>query len=1349
MLAILTALSLLGAPQESGENLDFFESKIRPVLVEKCYRCHNSVHKKKADLALDYRDGLLSTGVIVPGAPEKSPLIAAIRHEGDQEPMPFKAPKLAKIVLKNFEEWIRMGAPDPRVDKPTAAELERAIDWNAVREERKKWWAFQPIKIASPPSGNDPDWNRTPIDRFIHAGIREAELEPSAIAAPGTLARRLHLILTGLPPKPEVVEAFAANPSDEAYEQLVDELLDSHHYGERWARYWMDWYRYTESHGSQGDPHIPYATRYRDYLIRAINSDVPYDQLVREHLAGDLLERPRIHAELGLNESAIGLGHFRMVPHGFGVTDAYDDQITVTDNQIDVISKAMLGLTVSCARCHNHKFDPISQADYYRFYGIMISSRPAVVNVDAPELQQLHREELAGLKVPIRRKFADWWLSKVDRAMERLDDAELEELPETHPLTGWVALRNLESDDLQRELRDMRRRQEELLARNAQAKSKATFYADLRDQATYEQWFSSGNGLSKNVSPAGSFALAGEGSRVVTGIYPAGVYSHMLSDKHSALLSSVFHLARGEHTLVRALGAEGAIVRYMVRSYPLEHSGLHPTRKPGPVPDWIQLPKYDYWNGERLFYQISTVADRPYLRYGESESDDEDEKRRRDRSWFGLLEIYAGDVKLTEPGAPLVALSDNLDSIVDRSTLLEFYRETLVAALQAWRRGETTDAQARLIDAFVKEGLLPDELDTLPKALRRQVMAYRKLENEIRPPVRAPGVVEGEPWNQPLLARGNYKQEQDPVERGFLEVFDALKSGKKTYSNTASGRRELAEDILSEHNPLTSRVLVNRLWHHVFGRGLVATTDNFGRLGKEPTHPELLDYLAADFRQHGWSIKRAVKQMVMSRTFRSASSAPAANLGKDAENLKLAYYRPRRLDAEAILDTIRFVATNEVGKRAVYEEVKRNSLNRFLATFNFPIPISTVGVRDLTDVPAQSLALMNGEITQDAAQRWSKRITSNPALKTDRQRIDRLFMQAFSRHPTEAALEACLAYLEAAVRDGNFQELVAERDGLNRAMERLHKQRDELIEPVRSELRAETDRRIAAGDIQKPRDLRPISHWDFDKDARDLIGNLHGEVIGRAKIEEGALVLDGGCVFTTPLSQSLREKSLEVVVQLDSLDQRGGGAMTVQNLEGDVFDSIVYAEKNEQQWLAGSDHHHRTRPFPGAAYENDAADQPVRMIIVYAADGSIAAYRNGERYGQPYRGSKPIQFEASESLVTFGLRHGTAPQGGRMLIGRIFDARLYDHALTHDDVVAIEADRPTGFISAEKIKAALSANDRRRLENWDAELVRLEEKAERLDREISRREELRDRASDPYFRITHALLNSKELIYVY
>ena len=247
------------------------------------------------------------------------------------------------------------------------------------------------------------------------------------------------------------------------------------------------------------------------------------------------------------------------------------------------------------------------------------------------------------------------------------------------------------------------------------------------------------------------------------------------------------------------------------------------------------------------------------------------------------------------------------------------------------------------------------EVAQLPADLKSAVESYRKLESEIRTPVRAPGVMDGEPWDQPLLTRGNYKKEDKPVERGFLEVFQG-----RTYPKSGSGRRELAEDMVSEGNSLTTRVIVNRLWHHTFGRGLVASADNFGRLGKEPSHPELLDYLAADFRENGWSMKRTVRQLVMSRTFRSASIEPAANAGKDSENLQLAYYTPRRLDAEAVLDTIRFVSANDIGQRAIYTSQKRNGLNPFLFAFNYPIPTSTVGVRNVTNVPAQAPMLMNG-----------------------------------------------------------------------------------------------------------------------------------------------------------------------------------------------------------------------------------------------------------------------------------------------------------------------------------------------------------------------------------------------------
>ena len=1000
---VLLSVSMADAKQLSTTQIEFFENKIRPILAENCYDCHNSVDKKKGDMALDYRAALLEADIIVPGKPAESLLIKAIRHAEDVEPMPSKSPKLANAIVENFEEWIRMGAPDPRLKKPTKEGLKSEVNWEMVREKRKEWWSFQPIIKATPPEASHPEWNRSAIDRFVYAKLKANGLQPQSTASAHTLVRRLHLILTGLPPKPEVVDAFVTDPSEAAYEKLVDKLLASKHYGERWGRYWMDWFRYAESHGSEGDPDVPYATQYRDYVIRAINADVPYDQLIHEHLAGDLLKKPRINQKLGLNESAIGPAHLRMVPHGFGVTDAYDEQITFTDNQIDVVSKAVLGVTVSCARCHNHKFDPISQKDFYKFYGIMISSRPAIVNIDSPELQELHKQEITGLKQKIRKQFGAFWLSQIDTAIAKLENAKLEKVTDKDPLGAWAKLKNAKPGSVATQLQAMRQQYQRGIEQNQRAKDNATFYADLRDQANYDRWFKNGNGLSGKVSPAGSFALAGRGDKAFTGIYPAGIYSHLISDKHNGFLSSVFHLAKGERNSIRAMGS-GSFARFPIRSYPLTHGGLHPSPGLKPQRNWVNLNKYKYWNGEKGYYQISTGADNTSQK-----------KDGPERSWFGVFEVYAGNDSMREIGAPIVALPGELDEITDRKTLLNHYRKTLKAAVTAWKDGTPSDEQAQLIHAFVSRDLLTNKVAELPADLKSGITSYRKLESAIRKPVRSPGVVEAEPWDQPLLDRGDHKKEKEAVERGFLEVFPS-----KPYKS-GSGRRQLAGDMMHQQNTLTPRVIVNRLWHHTFGRGIVASADNFGRLGKEPTHPELLDYLASDLRDNAWSMKHTIKQLVMSRTFRSASSASESSAQKDPSNLYLAYYTPRRLDAEAILDTIRFVSRNDIEQRAVYTRAKRNSLNPFLKAFNYPIPISTVGVRNLTNVPAQALTLMNGEITKQSATQWSQRLMAIPQLKTDEERIQAMFKQAYSREARPEELAACLSYLAGDADDPLFQ----------------------------------------------------------------------------------------------------------------------------------------------------------------------------------------------------------------------------------------------------------------------------------------------------------------------------------------
>ncbi len=1326
-----SGLSPVLAEELTSEQVEFFEKKIRPVLAENCYECHNSIDKKKGDLALDWRQPIVKSEVIVPGKPEESPLIKAIRHEEDYEPMPSKRPKLAKLIIKNFEDWIRMGAPDPRASKPTKEELANQVEWEAVRDKRAEWWSFRPIVRKAPPEADAAGWNKTAIDRFIHAGLRKNGLEPQKVAEPGALVRRLYLILTGLPPKPAEVDAFVKNPSEDAYEKMVDRLLSSGAYGERWGRYWLDWFRYAESYGSEGDPNIPYAGRYRDYVIRALNQDVPYDQLLREAVAGDLLEKPRVNEEEGLNESAIGPAHFRMVPHGFGVTDAYDEQITFTDNAVDVLTKSTMGLTVSCARCHNHKFDPISQEDYYKFYGMVVSSRPAIVNVDSPELKDLHRKELLDLKDQIRDSLGAFWLEQVDSAMGKLGSDKLDKIPETDPLAGWARLRDREPKELAGELAAMRKRHEEGMAHNEEVKSKATFYADLREQAGYDRWFKSGNGLGDTVSPAGSFVVAPEGGRALKAIYPAGAYSHMLSDKHSATLSSVFHLAKGGRNSIRAMG-EGSIARFTLRSYPLSHGGLHPTPGLRPQVSWINLNKYKYWNGEKGYYQVNTSSDSTFRNGGNA------------RSWFGVFEVYAGDEAMRELGAPVVALPGDLSSIKDRKSLEEFYRRSLVKALTDWRGRKMSDAQALLLNAMVSRGFLPSEVAGLPENLKPLVEKYRSLEAEIRNPVRVPGVMNGEAWDQPLLDRGDYKKEKDPVERGFLEVF-----GGRTYTKTGSGRRELAEDIVGKNNTLTTRVIVNRLWHHVFGRGLVASADNFGRLGSKPTHLGLLDYLASDFGENGWSMKRTIRQLVMSRAFRSASMVPGPNRGKDDANLQLAYYTPRRLDAEALLDTIRFVAANEASQRAVYTNQKRNGLNRFLTAFNYPIPTSTVGVRNVTNVPAQALLLMNGDITRRAAQQWSERVKGDPGLKTDRERIQSFFIQAYSRPASEEEVEACLKYLSGKASD-ELPRLIKEQEAMSRELATLRENREKAIAPVRDALQAEVDVRNEAqkkkGEVKV--DLKPLARWDFDGNARDAVGGMHGETKGAAKVLDGALFLRGGGLWTKPLTKDLREFTLEVQVQLDNGSQSGGGAMILQRSDGKVFDGAVYAEVKPHTWLTGSDRHERTAPF-GGPEDKEADRRPVRMVMVYKADGTTIAYRDGKPYGKPIKRGR-IEYKKGRAQVVFGVRYGLVPGGGgRALTGRIFEARLYDRVLTPEEVAAASSGMLLEVVTEELLAKALDPGQKKSLNQFDSRIATLEKQVMKIDHDIKIRQEAQNAGGDPYFKIAHALLNSKELIYVY
>ncbi|MEM7561243.1 MAG: DUF1549 domain-containing protein, partial [Planctomycetota bacterium] len=405
----------------TGEQLEFFEARIRPVLVEHCYECHNSSETAEAEVRLDFREGLRES-LTQDGdkySTRESTLLQVIRHEIQGSEMPEGGPKLDDDVVADFEKWLEMGAPDPRTDPPSAKELGALTSWETQLANRKQWWSFQPIQRPALPEVKEPDW-QAPVDRFVLSAMQKTSLTPSQPADPATLIRRVYFALVGLPPPADKVQSFVQNPSAKAYEAVVSELLESKHFGERWARHWMDWVRYAESHGSEGDPRLVGAELYRDYLIRALNQDVPYDQLLKEHVAGDLLPNPRVNSELQINESLIGTAHWRMVFHGFAPTDALDEKVRFTDDAINTFSKAFLGLTVSCARCHNHKFDAISQADYYAMFGILASTRPGRAAIDVPEKQNRHKEELAELKTEIRSALAKGWQQRLHATEERI-----------------------------------------------------------------------------------------------------------------------------------------------------------------------------------------------------------------------------------------------------------------------------------------------------------------------------------------------------------------------------------------------------------------------------------------------------------------------------------------------------------------------------------------------------------------------------------------------------------------------------------------------------------------------------------------------------------------------------------------------------------------------------------------------------------------------------------------------------------------------------------------------------------------------------------------------------------------
>ena len=862
--------------QDAG--FEFFEKKIRPVLVEHCYECHAANAKKvRGQLLLDSRDGVRKGGVsgpaIEPGDPDKSLLIKAIRYTDPDTKMPKKG-KLPAAVIADLEAWVKMGAPDPRDKAPAVT---AAKSWDEIVRERRQWWSLQPVKSSVAPTPKNLKWSADPIDHFLLAALEAKGLTPAAEADARTLIRRLSLVLTGLPPSAEEAEEFAkawdkgGAKQGVVVEALVDRLLASPHFGERWARHWMDIVRFTETHGNEWNYDVHHAWRYRDYLIRAFNADVPYDQLVREHLAGDLLVKPRwsqsgalaprVPVDAGsesatFNESIIGTAFYR-----FGEVN-HDDCIDLrsigydlADNQIDTLTKAFQAMTVACARCHDHKLDAISTRDYHGMLGILRSSRQVAHTIDAPAVNADTLTKMRDIKTALRREMAAAWRRPLET--DRLELAMRAPTAKTLDDNPFAWLRSIldaqEQDKLTpgeawKKIADRFTREDA-----ERTKFNAANFTTLADFRTgvWPAWQVDGHGLRGDPSQPGEFVVAHEGERVVATLLPAGAYTHVISDRLNGTLRSPILAATKKFISFQVFGDRSAAVRLVSNNCQLNYRNFRYLKNEW---HWITFPIPAEADGLRTYAELMTKFDNPKypdqlgaLGGGKDARVPWEKTLAEPRSHFGVAQVVLHD----QPAPPKAGLAHlrrvfAAPAPTTRGEIVARFLQPAQVAVNAWCDAKASDDDVVWLNALLHGDVLDQRAKQAPNraALRGD---YRKLDAELALPRIVPGLADFGPGiEQPIFTRGDCMKPGEKTPRGFVEVLLPSPTPRGAGSE-GSGRLDLANAIAAPDNPLTARVMVNRVWHHLFGAGLVRTVDDFGHVGELPSHPELLDYLAHQF----------------------------------------------------------------------------------------------------------------------------------------------------------------------------------------------------------------------------------------------------------------------------------------------------------------------------------------------------------------------------------------------------------------------------------------------------------------------------------------------------------------------
>lgn len=989
-LLMLLAAPILAAaatvPTDHAERMQtgtrLFAKTIRPVLMNRCLKCHGG-EKVRSGLSLATRETLMKGGdsgsSIDVEDPPGSLLLKLLRHE--EEPnMPPKGEKLGGELLAAIQQWIELGAP---YDKPLIEGSIAATGEMVVTESDRDFWSFRPLRQVAIPKSSD-QWAQSNVDRFVLRKMKAKGLSPSPPTSKRNFVRRAYLDLIGLPPTPEQVQSALVG----SREELIDTLLESPHHGERWARHWLDAARFAESHGFEQDYDRKFAFHYRDFVIKALNADMPFDQFVRWQLAGDEFAPDNPLAMMATGFLGAGVFPTQLTEKEFE-SARYDE----LDDMAATMGTAMLGLTIGCARCHDHKFDPIPVKDYYRLLATFSTTIRSEIQLDLDPIG--YAKKLANWQdshSEVTKKLASY--EKQSRFQAAFDTWLESKEPRSQEAGPWFVLRMLEATSSRKTPLTIQADGSILASGKTPAAETYTFNAATSQKGIR---FLRIEALTHSSFPRKGPGRAGNGNFALSNLK---VFARRSGE------------SKASRKLVKLVSAKAT---HEQNSGNLSAAAIFDSNPNG----------------------TGWAVDRGGIGKDQAVVIGFDKPIGHDGGTFFEFELRFANNGQHSMGRPRLSLSTHENPPVQVGGGLS---EGLAAAYAALEAGKLrAEDRAELLPIFArKDGGWTKLNDLVQASLGRQPapdLATVQVSSEGFKPTKHHADGRGFPHFYPqthFLNRGDPNQKLGPASQGFLQVLMRNDKSTKAWQEappegwrTSYRRRSLATWITDPKDGaghLLARVIVNRLWHHHFGRGIVSTPNDFGLQGSEPTHPELLEYLANRLIDSGWKLKALHREIMLSNTYAQSSDPVSTSQAVDPGNEWLWRFSPRRLEAEIIRDSMLAVAQELDPKmygagtlslaqkrRSIYFMIKRSRLVPMMQIFDQPEPLVSQGGRPSTTIAPQALLFMNGQQVIQQAAALARLVDSDDAEDA----VKEIYRRALARHPTESEIRQSLAFISA------------------------------------------------------------------------------------------------------------------------------------------------------------------------------------------------------------------------------------------------------------------------------------------------------------------------------------------------